>query len=542
MEELTVDELFDYLLKDKAAHTKALLQSISDGKLLPTAINSELLAKNKAVNEEVNPDTELDHIDAVLGDPNEPGYDVDAIFEQIDNDTLANKLLDNAKQTALVDGIKDIMKNKYDDTADASTNLSDVRLDRMLSNIRKNDKLTDNEKKEMALRLVYNYNTRQFATEPEDIKLDQDDIFYNLDWAGLIDDYKLLDPSFMSKERIQSDQVPMTYISDKTNGESLFTPSKQSLAIYNMFTNALTQAIKAGNAPAVSDLRKYIRDTYMNKLKTLSYMDWMKIIDAEEDAINKAKEQKLGRPLKESEKVVLDIDDNVLTPEDWVEFVPDNPKGYVNKTQAEKADNRLNRWHSEDKEAYKEYLAEMAESREPGSFVAETDETVVPLVAASIRDFIDRQSPILLKQLEEANAKGYKNKEQQLKDRLNYYRAVRSGQTLQIDSDHTIDGMYELKSWIQRYISDTHRNAYGIDDRIPTDDERQLNRLNSREEIREARENMQDDNLPAWARDAYTQVDKQMKAAKEHAKQVANTKYNSVPESLLNTIRSTEER
>lgn len=536
MENLTVDELFDYLLKDKDTHTKALLKSIEDGNLMPSSLNSELLAKNKIINENVDPDTELDHIDAVLGDPFEPGYNIDAIIEQIDNDKLANKLVANAK----ADDVKDITHNKYDDSKKDIINLSAVRLDRMLNNIRKNDKLTDEEKKDMALRLLYNYNTRQFATEPEDIKLDQDEIFYNLDWADLINDYQKLDPTFMERQHVSTDQVPLTYLSDKADGEQLFTPSKQSNAIYNMFANALTQAIKVGSAPDINDISKYIQDTYRNKLKTLSYMDWMKIIDAEEEALNKAKEQQLGRPLKESEKVVLDVDDNVLTPEDWAEFVPDNPK-LRNKSQAEKAENKLNRWHVADKEAYKEYLAEMAERRVPGSFASEMDNVEVPLVAQSIRDFIDRQTPELLKQFDEAVTKGYTNKAQALKDKINYYRAVRSGETLQIDSDHTIDGMYELKSWIQRYISGTHRNSYGLEDRVPSEEERAYNKLNAHEEMREAHDNMKDESLPAWARDAYTMVNKRMKEARKLAKERASVKYDSVPESLLQTIRSTEE-
>ena len=540
MYDITAEQLFDYLLKDKMARKRQMLDDIEQGNLSPDAINSELLAANKAITENDPADSDLDYIDSVLGDPQvEPAEDwvENAVVQQIDNPKIADKVYDNIREASVYKDLQDVKKDAHvnRDKSMASLNRDAVRLDRMLYNINKDNMLADSEKVDMALRLLFDYNTRRYGMYPEDIRLSQDDIWKQLmlnETPGeRLEDYQqnafvhdpkrkklkdISDPTFMEKERIISDAVPISYESDKDNGVQLFTPSLEANTVYEIFANALINDIKNNKAPELDSMNKYINDTYRNKLKTMTYGDWEKEIARETTPvdINKIMEQvylpkeakistgsALGDDIawrvrqkrldlenesgyshdrhlpKETVKGMvdaylvaanddLDVPDDVLTPEDWADKLPDNPR-LRNKSKEEKEDNKLNRWHAEDKEEYKKFLDEMYANADPdNTFAAMLNASTVDDLTDKIKQYLNEQAPVLIQQFKNANADGNTAIARELAKKMQYYRAMLNGEEVKITDDlgheFYINGKVELSNWAHRIMTDSHRNNYDL--------------------------------------------------------------------------------
>lgn len=541
MYDITAEELFNYLLKDRMTHKRQMLDDIEQGNLSPDAINSELLAANKVITDHDSLDSDLDYIDSVLGDPQvEPAEDwvENAVAQQIDNPKIAKDVYNNIRKAGDFKELQDVKRdaNVIRDTQSANANRDAVRLDRMLYNINKDNFLADSEKVDMALRLLFDYNTRRYGMYPEDIRLSQNDIWKQLmlnETPGeRLEDYQqnafvhdpkrkklkdISDPTFMEKERVIADTVPISYESDKDNSVGqLFTPSIEANTVYEIFANALINDIKNNNAPALDSLNKYINDTYHNKLKTMTYSDWEKEIAKENTPVdvNKIVEQvylpkeakiytgsALGddiawrvrqkrldlenesgynhdrhlskdivRGMVEAYLVAadddLDIPDDVLTPEDWADKLPDNPR-LRNKSKEEKEDNKLNRWHADDKEEYKKFLDEMYASTDP-------DDTLAVMLNAStsddltekVKQYLNEQAPVLIQQFKNARADGNTAIARELAKRMQYYRAMLNGEDVEIADDlghkFYINGEVELSNWVHRIMTNNRRNNYDL--------------------------------------------------------------------------------
>lgn len=540
MYDITAEQLFDYLLKDKMARKRQMLDDIEQGNLSPDAINSELLAANKAITENDPADSDLDYIDSVLGDPQiEPAEDwiENAVAQQIEDPKIADKVYDNIREASVYKDLQDVKKDAHvnRDKSMASLNRDAVRLDRMLYNINKDNMLADSEKVDTALRLLFDYSTRRYGMYPEDIRLSQDNIWKQLmlnETPGeRLEDYQqnafvhdpkrkklkdISDPTFMEKERIISDAVPISYESDKDNDVQLFTPSLEANTVYEIFANALINDIKNNKAPELDRMNKYINDTYRNRLKTMTYSDWEKEIARETTPvdINKIIEQaylpkeakistgsalgddiawrvkqkrldlenesgyshdrhlpkEIVKSMVEAYLVAanddLDVPDDVLTPEDWADKLPDNPR-LRNKSKEEKEDNKLNRWHAEDKEEYKKFLDEMYTNADPDNTLA------VMLNAATaddltdkIKQYLNEQAPVLIQQFKNANANGNTAIARELAKKMQYYRAMLNGEDVKIADDlgheFYINGKVELSNWVHRIMTDSHRNNYDL--------------------------------------------------------------------------------
>lgn len=615
MYDITAEQLFDYLLKDKMARKRQMLDDIEQGNLSPDAINSELLAANKVITENDSLDSDLDYIDSVLGDPQvEPTEDwvENATAQQIENQNIADKVYHNIKDAVSYKDLQEVEKEakvgkgKSADRALASANKEKVRLDRMLYNINKDNRLSDSEKIDMALRLLFNYNTRRYGMYPEDIRLSQDDIWKQLmlnETPGeRLDDYQhnilvkmpkgkpgiklkdviafnegtatkekhgdkerdimaikmtpdaiervkeqvkqnlkedpkamereyrnYSDPTFMEKEHIISDAVPITYSSDKDNGVQLFTPSLEANTVYEIFANAFINDIKNNKAPDLDRMNKYINDTYHNKLKTMTYGDWEKEIARENTGVDvkRVVEQALkpeDQPIDtgsslgddiawrvKNKRLILekeggygynrhmtpdevrgmvdaylvaadddlDIPKDVLTPEDWASKMPDDPKLY-NKSKEEKEDNKLNRWHEGNKEEYKKFLkrtearAATIDSKNPMAdlnAVVATQKRNDKLEAwtNAVKNYIMEQAPNVLSQLNSARANGHTAKARDLGKKFRYYEALLKGDNIVITDDqgskYYIDGKVELANWAQRAMMNNRRKNNNIKDK-----------------------------------------------------------------------------
>ena len=542
MYDITAEELFNYLLKDRMVHKRQMLDDIEQGSLSPDAINSELLAANKVITENDSADSDLDYIDSVLGDPQvEPAEDwvENAIAQQIENQNIADRVYQNIKDAANYKALQDVKQETgtTHDTQSANANRDAVRLDRMLYNISKDNLLADSEKVDMALRLLFDYNTRRYGMYPEDIRLSQNDIWKQLllnETPGeRLEDYQqnafvhdpkrkklkdISDPTFMEKERIISDAVPLSYESDKDNDiGQLFTPSLEANTVYDIFANALINDIKNNKAPALDSINKYINDTYHNKLKTMTYSDWEKEIAKENTPvdINKIMEQvytsadqklestgsALGDDIawrvkqkrldlekkggydhdrhlsKDAVKGMieaylvaadddLDVPANVLTPEDWADKLPDNPR-LRNKSKEEKEDNKLNRWHEDDKEEYKKFLEEMAaRANTDDLFATMTRSSELDDWTQAIKNYLNGQAPSIISQFNSAVANGHTAKARDLAKRIKYYQAMLNGENVVITDDqgskYYIDGKVELSNWAHRAMTDTLRKEHNL--------------------------------------------------------------------------------
>lgn len=541
MYDITAEELFSYLLKDKMARKRQMLDDIENGELSPDSINSELLAANKVITDNDSADSDLDYIDSVLGDPQvEPAEDwiENAVAQQIENPKIADRVYNNIREADAYKDLQDV-ENKSrvnHDKSSAALNRDMVRLDRMLYNISKDDFLADSEKVDMALRLLFDYNTRRYGMYPEDIRLSQDDIWKQLmlnETPGeRLEDYQqnafvhdakrkklkdISDPTFMEKERIISDAVPISYESDKDNSVGqLFTPSLEANTVYEIFANALINDIKNNNAPALDNINKYINDTYHNKLKTMTYSDWEKEIARENTPvdINKIVEQAyLPKDVKISTGSVLgddiawrvrqkrlamenengyshdrhlpkdtvrgmveaylvaadddlDVPDDVLTPEDWADKLPDNPR-LRNKSKEEKEENKFNRWHAEDKEEYKKFLDEMYTSADPDdTFAVMLNASTSDDLTEKVKQYLNEQAPVLIQQFKNAKADGNTAIARELAKRMQYYRAMLSGENVEIADDlghkFYINGEVELSNWVHRIMTNNRRNNYDL--------------------------------------------------------------------------------
>ena len=95
MNDITVDELYKYILNNSAKRSRLKQEDIKNDLLPAYFANKEVLAKNKDVFN-YNPDTEIDHIDAVLGKPeiNDKSWEEDAAYEQLP-ENVANKITEN---------------------------------------------------------------------------------------------------------------------------------------------------------------------------------------------------------------------------------------------------------------------------------------------------------------------------------------------------------------------------------------------------------------------------------------------------------------
>lgn len=556
---ITVDELFDYLLKDVGKHKDQLFNEIAAGDLPADVLNSEILARNNVVTDDINPDNELDRLDNrdVFGDPYEdPDWLASVVFEQIDDDDAAEQVLENIKKgntTRALQAVRDDEvspdkggANKYAEGGDVG-NILNVHLDRMLSNIRKDAELTDDEKKDKALRLIFNMGTRGLNTEPVDIRLDQDDIYNELDRGGLIEGYQSLDPTFMERERITpgqvkdaeakyanrrkrltgyekwdaaSKEVPLSYISDKDGDIQLYTPSKQANTVFNIFTNAFIDAIKAGNAPDMKHLNKYIQDTFEDRMRTMSYSDWEKEIaqmrhpevniailrnlinrtedprkvDMPDDELSQYIVTKAREIIKQYKNQGFEVDDkfkdsiiksilaandyedlpeDLLTPEDYTEFIPEfeMPEGETEEerdariaaeTKAKedaRNDRKLNRWHKGDKEEYKEYLAAKAATVTPrNKFEAMINKGAKKDALRSIYKYVLARYPLIMKQMQVAKAHGNDKLFHEIYPTAQMYHDI-------LDFKNTPNGKAYLYNWADVLLNNRMLNDFGIENR-----------------------------------------------------------------------------
>ena len=166
MSNITVDELYDYILKDADKRKQQVRDDVHNNLLSAKWLNTLLLGEHPEVFE-YNPDTELEHIDSVLGKPqglDDKAWVEDANYEQLP-ESIANKINDNNAKADRQDFTtnelpEDLQKNSdIRSSVDANRNMQSVIFDKILSNVRKNANITDEQNKLLALRLLYNNNT-----------------------------------------------------------------------------------------------------------------------------------------------------------------------------------------------------------------------------------------------------------------------------------------------------------------------------------------------------------------------------------------------
>ena len=226
MNDITVDELYDYILRDSKQRSRLVKEDIQHDLLPADIVNKELLAKHPEVFD-YDPDTEVDHIDAVLGTPDlkDKGWEEDAAFEQLP-EKLADTYTENKAKAERqdFDSVPEEQRkmNANRNSQDAIINMHNTVLDRILTNVRNSD-MSDEQKKLFALRMLYNNSTKGFHKVLPDIKLSQgvlrevladDPIWSNPDkWKNY--------DRVLNAERINTDYLPLTYNSDKLNYEDV---------------------------------------------------------------------------------------------------------------------------------------------------------------------------------------------------------------------------------------------------------------------------------------------------------------------------------
>lgn len=564
MDNIAVEELFDYVLKDANQRKKQLYADVSNT-LLPASVkNSRILADNSKQIFADDPDKDLDHIDVLLGEPEydealdddellrqDTDYMLDATDEQIDNEQLADRIKNNISQDNMFYGINSTVARPERKTRKqlvqlARENQHKVILDKIISNLLKRSDISDDDKKEALLRILYNNAITSSHSVPADIKLSQRDLRNGLEDAGTYDALNSLEDqrNFLNRQRVLTDQVPISYMSDKTfdkqgKEHSLFTPTTQSNTLYDKFANKFLEDIANGTIQDVYDLSPYVMDIYKDTIRTMPYIDWLKVVDEEAAKINAAKEKRLGRPLTESEKVELDVPEDALTPEDWAEFMPINVK--LGKSAAEKADNKLNRQHANNKEDYKRYLSVVAGLRDPDStdamlyameygktpleeFVENhgrtPDEEMEHIIVDLIIPYCQRN---LLKLQEERKI------QEDLGNTYTVKKIIREQQYLQDMLDLTDTGVVQLQNFAQRYFSNMLRAEYGISN--------QKAFTSKKDTMKEMRELQDDPNTPEWAQSFYDKVDD----ARAQAKEESGKEYNELPDSLKAQLNSFKE-
>lgn len=473
----TVADVYKTLLKDNKLHTQKYIDDLEQDFLPTTVKNKIILAKNNKVFED-NPDFDLDHIDNVLGEPENTSemsdedimhqdlqYQQDAAYEQMEDSKVAEQLAKNyADEKKYYNALASVPKEGVSEAKhtrrQAFSNIHDMTLDTILKRIYADKNMSDEDKIEAALRLMYNNATRDWATGPVDMKLDQDEIANAMILNGTYDAMEAIDPTFLNKSRVLTDQVPMTYMSDKNfeNGaeESLFTPTKEANTVYDMFAKRYLADLTKGTAPDRSEIPAYIHRIFADSLKTMTALDWQKVLDKEAEEMNKAKEQALGRPLKEHEKVELEYTsgEDKLTPEDWIDQMPDNPK--LGKSAAEKADSKLNRWHGDSKEDYKKFMELMALKSVEGSPEHKHFEQEMGMLSMAIlSDAINNKIPELVDQFELEDLLGNEAAANQIAKRLAYYKVL---------VQDTPEGHEELRYQAYRNLVNSLRDSYNLNE------------------------------------------------------------------------------
>ncbi|MBR6134990.1 MAG: hypothetical protein IKQ22_00690 [Clostridia bacterium] len=551
MSTLSTKELFDYVLKDAMQHRKQFYSDISNTLLPATDKNSLLIAEKAKQIFDDNPDIDMDHLDVILGEPEydesldddellkkDYEYTSDTIDEQIDNEKLAQQLKDSLLHENRFFGINSTTepsnrKIRKQQVQAARENERKVTLDKIINGLLKKTDISDDDKKEALLRILYNNAITPTHNMPADIKLTQRHIKNALEDAGVYDAVASVSkqPNFMNKQRVLTDQVPITYTSDKLfdkhgKEHSIFTPTEQTNALYDKFASKFLEDIANGTIKDVYDLSPYVMDIYKDSIKTMSYTDWLKVIEEEAAKINAAKEKSLGRPLTESEKVELEVPDDALTPEDWANFMPLNVK--LGKSAAKKADNKLNRQHGYHKEAYKKYLDVVAGLRDPDSVESmmyemehgRTPEKELEHIKVDlIIPYCQRKLLKLQEEREEHEALGQS---------FTVRKIVGEQQYLQDILDLTDTGAVQLDNWARRYFSKKLRAEYGIEDQKP------IERHSVMDEVRKYQN---DPNTPEWAQSFYKELDK----SKARAKKEASKKYTELPEGLKAQLNSFKE-
>ena len=348
---IAVPEFFNILLKHSGQHYRQLLQDVHDGYLPADTINSILLSKNnKAFAREALP-LELLEMKA--------GYDDDEEYTPDELKKVQDSYIDNQLDSNLADAVKEnntdsdkfnaeqISKDLLNNAKDDHFN---VTIDRILNGIQESEEIPEDDKVGAALAFLYNTTLKgqNKDTLAADYKLDMHDLNTLLDTDSV-------------KERVVSDYVPITYKSDKdsftdSDGNlryrSLFTPNKESLAMFDLFANKFVDDIKAGKEIPFNTLGKYIKDVYNDTLRTMSYSDWVDRL--EDEWIAEQKKQKLGSPADYTDEEwaekaksfnipkasELTAGKELLTPEDWAEDKKYGFQDYVipkpRKSQAKK--------------------------------------------------------------------------------------------------------------------------------------------------------------------------------------------------------------
>lgn len=553
MSNLAVKELFDYVLKDAIQHRRQFYADVANTLLPATDKNSLLIAEKAKQLFEDNPDIDLDHLDLILGEPEydesldddellkqDYDYTSDTIDEQLDDEKLAQQLKDNLKHENLFYGLNSTVSDTDRKTRKqliqaARENKRKVTLDKIISNLLKKNDISDDDKKEALLRILYNNAITPVHSAPADMKLSQRDFKNALEDAGTYDALAAVSkqPNFLDKQRVLTDQVPITYTSDKVfdkhgKEHSIFTPTEQTNALYDKFASKLLEDIGNGTVKDVYDLSPYVMNIYTDTLRTMPYEDWLKVVDEEAKKINAAKEKRLGRPLNEAEKVELDVPEDALTPEDWAEFMPIKIK--LGKSAAEKAENKLNRQHGSNKEAYKKYLDAVAGLKDPDSveyMMYEMEHGYTPqqeiehIKEKLILPYCSKKIVELQEERKEHEALGHNA----------LVKKIISEQTYLLNIlNLTDEGIIELDNWAHRYFSNKLRAEYGIPDQKPF--------TSKRDAINEMNNNMNDPLTPSWAKEGYNYISDQMTEAKKQAKSTASQSFNSLPSNLKNQLNS----
>lgn len=424
MNDITVDELYDYILKDASKRKQQVRDDVHDNLLSAKWLNTLLLGEHPEVFK-YNPDTELDHIDSILGKPQGPqdkAWVEDANYEQLPEDIADKVNANNAKadrQDFTTNELpEDLQKNSdIRSTVDANRNMHSVIFDKILSNVRKNPNMTDEQKKLLALRILYNNNTPGRHKILPDIKLTQGILREELSDDPIWEEAMEKNPQLLNKDKINTDYLPLTYDSDKVDYDDitwdeegneyktkrtnyLFHPLENSRHVYDIFVNNLIDDIHNNSSDIKNpySLAGYIINKYANALKVMSYDDWEKEFARLDKSVDKNELEARVRAYMDEEtkkfnrkipytpeeinkirdmfRVVMsdpDIDeDKILTYEDLplpdLSKIRDRAKPEAEK--AEKAENKLHRMHGtgEDLEEYKRYLADRARVADPDNF------------------------------------------------------------------------------------------------------------------------------------------------------------------------------
>lgn len=528
MKDFTVDELYNYILKDSDTRKKMVRDDVEHSLLSADVLNTLLLANHPEVFE-YNPDTELEHIDAVLGKPDmngDPAWVQDANIEQLPEDLAdkVNKNLANAERYKDFELPSELTKNNDGRTTNAAKdNLHNVVLDRILKNVYKNKDMSDEQKKLFALRLLYNNATKGKNKILPDIKLTQpilrEELANDEIWNKLMEN----DASLLSHRAINTDYLPLTYNSDKVDYDDitwdddgkqyttkrtkyLFHPLEDSKHVYDIFVNGLADDITNGNKDVQDPygLAKYIEDKYNNALRVMSYDDWEKEFAKLDNTIDEAElEEKVQKEVERrkqaygikegipgvsiSKKEIDDIRDSiraamsdvevnpndVLMPEDFTDQVPDKPRDR-SKPNADR--HNLIKNHGDELNEWNRYLQDRAAAAgfantgdgELDTLLKEEQdsekEKAYSEVAAYLRDTLYKKT---LDAFAKVSASLEKTTDPKAYTRLST-QLNNLGNKLKFWKNEVFEGTDEgakyLEGWAQRWWALKHRKNYNLKD------------------------------------------------------------------------------